>query len=614
MKKLLIFPALTILCVMALWAEFVTLPVYAVTGEDIRSVAEGIIKWKKSDVGSASDGYLINDNFLSQAGTTPGDWYPIGLGRLGVADNQTGYLAVLNDNITTRYQKPEKLDKAKATEWHRISLAILASGGNPRRAGNSGDIDLIADGTYNRVDAQGAGILGRQGINGFIWGLIALDSMCYEVPEGTFYTRDDIILNILNRQLSDGGWALSGEVSDPDITAMSIQALAPYYNSEKEYRYSAITKKVRTAVNEALSFLSSAQLSDGDFKSWGTENCESGAQVAVALCSMGVDIFSDERFISENGKTVLDGLLKYKNADGGFLHSYTYDSENPSADPEKSNTMAGEQALLALAAISRYIKGQRRLYDFRPDQSSELKAQIAGVEKDINGLGFTSSSSEIQSVYDEYLEIEGSERSYVKNYSKLSEILAFAGIPYADESIDYNNGDAGVITPIEEFTSVDIEAVNALPGKLTTACRAEVLRLWSKIQNCFDFEGKQTYYIKLEKAKNEIEAIQHELEDIKAEIKKKLYPFDKISLSDRKTVYELYSRYMTLSEYDRTQFEQSDIEGLLKSKTQVDNLYLAVWISSGCAVVAGVLIAFTVLHVRKRKKIKALKLMQESDE
>ena len=121
----------------------------AVSVDEITEIANGIIGWKKQDVGSEIGEYLINDDFLSLEGTTPGDWYPIGLGRLGVTDNFDGYLAVINDVIDKRYQSAEKLDKAKATEWHRISLAMLASGGNPRKAGMNGDIDLIADGTYN---------------------------------------------------------------------------------------------------------------------------------------------------------------------------------------------------------------------------------------------------------------------------------------------------------------------------------------------------------------------------------------------------------------------------------------------------------------------------------
>lgn len=58
-------------------------------------------------------------------------------------------------------------------------------------------------------------------------------------------------------------------------------------------------------------------------------------------------------------------------------------------------------------------------------------------------------------------------------------------------------------------------------------------------------------------------------------IKEELYPFDSITLSKRNTVHELYDRYLALSEYDRAQLEASDIEGLVKSKTQADNFFAA---------------------------------------
>ena len=598
------------------------LSVYASEQKSPYNVALEIIDWKKMTVGSTSDGYLINDTFLTQAGTTPGDWYPIGLGRLGVQDNQAGYLAVINDNVQKRYETTAKLDKAKATEWHRISLAVLASGGNPRRMGENGDIDLIADGTYNRVDAKGNGLLGKQGINGFIWGLIALDSMQYEVPENAYYSRDDIILNILNRQLSDGGWALTGNVSDPDITAMAIQSLAPYYNSEKEYTYenkkiqsdgTQITKKVRGVVDEAVLWLSSVQNANGGYSSWGTENCESVVQVAVALCSLGIDIFSDNRFIKD-GNTIYDAILSYQNADGGFLHSKTYDPENPTSLPDKSNTMASEQTLYGMVAIHRYQNGMRRLYDFRQEQSEALKSQIAQVETQIETINEHTSVSELQGVYNAYWSIPSLERSYVKNYAKLSQLLKEANISYYEEEMIFNSGDAGVIVPIEIFTDLDMTATDTLPTTLTTEYRAEVLRLWNKINNCFDFDDKQTYYIKLEKAKNAIEEIQNEIDDIKAEIKDKLYPFDKISLSDREIIHVLYERYMALSDYDKTQLESSDVEGLLKSKTQVDNLYLAVWISGISILIAGIATVIIIVNVKKRKREKAKKQMPESEE
>ncbi len=619
-KKVIYSKICIFLCVLLLTGVFAT-PVSASTAttDELLDIALGIVNWKKSDVGSDEDGFLISDTFLLVAGTTPGDWYPIGLSRIGISDNFDGYLAVINDNIQKRYQTDDKLDKAKATEWHRITLAVLCSGGNPRRMGENGDIDLIADGVYMRVDSSGEGILGKQGINGFIWGLIAIDSMCYEIPDDAYYTRDDIILNIMNRQLSDGGWALSGDTSDPDITAMAIQALAPYYNSEKKYDYksyadgSSVSKKVRTAVDEAIAFLSSVQQSDGGFTSWGMPNSESAVQVAVALCSLGIDIFSDTRFIKD-GNTIYDGIIKYRNHDGGFLHSFVYDEQNPSSLPDKSNTMASEQALYGIASIMRFQNGMRRLYDLRPEQDAETKAQIHEIMQKIDTLTPLSPIAELKAAYDLYLALEGTERSYVYNYYRLSALIEFAGMEFEAEDIKYNSGDAGVVEAITEFTDVDKKAVDALPTNITTAYRAEVLRLYSKLTKSFDFDGKKQYLIKLEKAKNEIDAIEAEVADIKNEIKQALYPFDSITLSDRNKVCELYERYMALSEYDRALLSQSDAEGLLKAKAQVDALYLAVIIAAAALFVASACALFIVWHIKKRRKAKALAAMPESDD
>src|SRR5699024_11026485 len=136
--------------------------------------------------------------------------------------------------------------------------------------------------------------------------------------------------------LADGGFALSGEETDPDMTGMAIQALAPYYNTEEVFTYETrfenetVQKTVRTVVDEALAILSELQLSDGGFSSWDTANAESTAQVIVALTSLGIDPLEDERFI-KNGNTVLDGILRFYMDDGGFIHAESYDPENPTA-------------------------------------------------------------------------------------------------------------------------------------------------------------------------------------------------------------------------------------------------------------------------------------------
>ncbi|MDR3344814.1 MAG: DUF4430 domain-containing protein, partial [Oscillospiraceae bacterium] len=364
-----------------------SLPKKLYTSAEIRNIALGIIAWKKLDNGSTQDGKLINSAYLEQAGSTTGDWYQIGMSRLGVADNYEGYLAVIKNTVQNRYKTPGKLSTAKATEWHRIALALLAAGGNPTRLGAGEDgkpINLIADGTYNRGKTVSPG---RQGINGWIWALITVDSMRYEIPDGAADTRESIITEIIRQQLPDGGFALSGSASDADITAMALQALAPYYGSGKAYSYTQkitgkkVTKTVRQIADESLSCLSQMQTSDGDFFSWGTKNAESTAQVITALCCLGLDPQRDARFI-KNGKTLPDGIMLYQMPDGGFTHSFTYDEENPTALPGSANSMAGEQVLCALAALWRQMNGLRTLYDFRPEEGDDGRANSTPVFTD----------------------------------------------------------------------------------------------------------------------------------------------------------------------------------------------------------------------------------------
>ena len=399
----------------------------------ILAIAQGVVDWKKRDNGSPADGFLLTPSFLEEAGTPAGDWYPIGLGRLGIEDNNEGYLAVIAEKVSQRYREENRLDKSKATEWHRISLAILAMGGDPTRIGadeNGSPINLIADGTYDRGKTVS---LGRQGITGWIWGLIALDAMRYEIPNGAYYSRDDIITEILRLQLEDKGFALTGKRADPDVTAIVLQALAPYYNSEKVYTYQPkdgegeVSQTVRQAVDDALALLSALQKDTGDFSSWGIRNVESTVQVMVALCSLGLDPLTDERFI-KNGNTLLDGILQYQHEDGGFVHSFVQDPENPGVLPDKSNSLAGEQALYAMAALWRQQKGMRTLYDFRPEQSEALKKRIAELEAAIGAMDASPARTELEALLTSYYSLPADERSYVGNYGTLSDAAKAAGV------------------------------------------------------------------------------------------------------------------------------------------------------------------------------------------
>lgn len=592
--------------------------------EQLIEKIEGIIDWKKESAGIASNEPLLNNQYLEHAGETVGDWFPIGIGRVGYQDDYNAYLAVINDVVSQRYMREDKLDGTKSTEWHRISLAISAMGGDPTSIGkdeNGQPINLIADGTYNRGKTVS---LGAQGINGWIWGLIALDSMRYKIPEDAFYSRDDIIKEILQLQLADGGFSFYHNKTDPDITGMALQALAPYYNSEQTYTFQqkatkkTVTKTVRQVVDESIQTLSELQLPEGDFASWETENAESTVQVLVALAALGKDPLNDERFI-KNGNNLLDGIVKYQNDDGGFIHSKVYNPDNPTSLPDESNTMASEQVLYSLVALYRYKGDYRTLYDFREEMNEELKAQIASVKKSIDLLPVKVGSNDtkkLEAIFTEYKQIPISERSYVFNYYKLSDAMKTLGISNTSESISQGIGVTesgnGTITPLFDqsidfasttlFTAEDIEKVNRLPKEITTEHYVEVVKLIEKLEKAENRSEHQSVLVELQKKKAEIEQIKKEIESLNNEILDKLYPFANLSIKDKKNVDEIVARYENLSKDDRKKIlSYEDVE---KSKTQIDNLIRARMIAIVIGVVVVIVVGSVIWRMRKRKKAK----------
>lgn len=597
------------------------------SSNELKSVMQDIINWKKKEEGIGLSSPLLGQALLSQAGASSADWYAFALGRLGYEDDYTAYLAVIRDYVQEKYKSADKLDAQKATEWHRIGLAVLSAGGDAASVGedlSGSSINLVADGVYNRGNAAS---LGAQGINGWIWGLILLDALRYEVPEGSYYTRDDIIQEILSAQLADGGFALASGAADADITAMAVCALAPYYNSEQTYKLEsqsgASKATVRTAVDKALACLSALQQKDGDYISYGAANAESTAQVLVALCSLGIDPLNDARFI-KNGNTLLDGLLKYQMSDGGFTHSFTNDEENPDALAGESNSMAGEQALYALAALCRQNSGLRSLYDMREEMDASLKQQIQALNTEISQLPENpaqADSGKVSALFSAYLEIPPEERSYVSLYYRLSDAMAALSIENTSEPLaaymGQNSGGSGTITDVFSqenlssrilFNESDLEAVNALPSPLTTESYAQVTSLLGKLQTAENrADYSQTEALLLQK-KQEIQAIQTEIEAINQEVLNKLYPFESISEQDEAAVKEILERMESLSEYDRAQVLR--YEDIQKAQVQIESLKRARLIATVLGLAAMAVLLVVILRIRKKRRAKKLSDME----
>ena len=279
--------------------------------------------------------YKTTGDFMATLGTPTvnsigGEWMVIGLARSGRLV-PAGYYDNVVEYVKAKADANERLHPAKVTDNARVILALTAIG---KDVTNVGGHNLLK-GLDNMAYVQ------TQGINGPIFTLIALDSHNY--PTMGDVTREKLIQVILDAQLTDGGWALSGTKADPDMTAMAIQALAPYYKTNET---------VKAAVDKALEALSALQRNDGGFGSWGTVNSESCDQVIVALTALGIDPTADSRFI-KNGNTVLDALAGFYVTGGGFRHT---------AGGER-NGMATEQGYYALAAYYRFVNAQTRLYD-----------------------------------------------------------------------------------------------------------------------------------------------------------------------------------------------------------------------------------------------------------
>lgn len=284
--------------------------------------------------------YQTTGDYLASKGTPivgsiGGEWLTIGLARsgrtvpAGYYDNAVAYVKK-NINAETN-----RLDKNKSTDNARLILALTAIS---KDVTDVGGYDLLAG-------LDDMKYIKRQGTNGPVWTLIALDSHGY-TPAGSV-TRDQLVETILSLQKDSGAWYINStnKTDDVDMTAMVVQSLAPYYETNDA---------VKTAVDKALTWLGTMQKADGSFAEMAgaASSSESTAQVLVALCAMGIDPTADIRF-AKNSFHVLDGLLTF----------YTGTAFKHQASDATVDQMATEQSYYALTAYMRLVGGQTALYD-----------------------------------------------------------------------------------------------------------------------------------------------------------------------------------------------------------------------------------------------------------
>lgn len=234
-----------------------------------------------------------------------------------------------NNIVSVLEENDGGLGVSRFTEYERVIIALTALGYDATNVGGYNIVARLAD--YDVVK--------KQGINSIAFGLLALDSGCYDMPTdpnaSTQNSRKKMVDNILSRELAGGGFALRGDVADVDITAMAIQALSKY-----TYR-----DDVKKAIDRAVAELARQQLADGSFASLSGKStegtAESTAQVMLALTTVGISI-DDSRF--KKDASLIDALLSFQLADGSFKHL---------AGDTEGDYASTVQALHAISAVAR---------------------------------------------------------------------------------------------------------------------------------------------------------------------------------------------------------------------------------------------------------------------
>ncbi|MDR0861874.1 MAG: DUF4430 domain-containing protein [Oscillospiraceae bacterium] len=240
--------------------------------------------------------------------TVGGEWAVLALARSGVITDEATAAYLSNLLTAAPNTGAVKLHAEKSTENSRVVLALTALGYDAADFDGRDFVSALSDTTYD----------GNQGVNGTTFALIALNSKPYSGNDGV---KSALVSALLAEQNADGGWGLVAGESTADITAMALQALAPYYSAKS------------TEIDEAVNWLKSQTVTDS----------EGNVQIIVALSALGQDAAS-----------YVETLLTFRDATtGGFRHVL-----NGAVDG-----MATEQAAYALVAYSRFLNEQTALYD-----------------------------------------------------------------------------------------------------------------------------------------------------------------------------------------------------------------------------------------------------------
>ena len=292
-----------------------------------------------------------------------GDWIVLAMARSGMKLSDQfikAYYAKVEAYVKANYNengtlkdptRPSQANYYSLSDNARLVLALTAIGKDPADVGGKNLLTAL----QTKALWEGKAIYQK------VFALLALNSNEYGGTEG-------LVEAILAAQEDDGNWKTSVNDTLPDMTAMAVTALAPYYGADNSTLDDAVDKAIRWLA---------AQYQAGKYTS--SETC---AQVVVALSALGIDANADARFVravaagdsevstqslEQDAQTVsvsvLSALLQYHVQDQGFKHI--------SGGPVTA--LSTEQGLYAMAAYQRYATQSKRLYDMTDVQTGQDK-------------------------------------------------------------------------------------------------------------------------------------------------------------------------------------------------------------------------------------------------
>lgn len=331
-----------------------------VTGADKLDALVKRITILKTEAYYASTGsYLYTNNANPESDGYPyGEWALMALARSGISVREGYYDEYIASAVKRVQDNNGVLHSVKYEEYSKMILALTSVGYDVTDVGGYNLLEPLAD-----FDKAAWRFLSAT------YALLAIDSHQYEIPAAADgakqTTRENLIQFILDEMGSYGGAS--------DEAGMAIQALAPYYGSNQA---------VKSAVDEYLAAVSSAQNKLGGYGGTDSVNASSCAQVLTALTALKIDPAKDERFIKD-GKTIFDAINSCYVEGGGFNNG----------TGSKPQNLPTEQVYYALASYFRMLNGQTGLYDMTDVTLSIVTAEIPEITTQPSGAEYIVSAA-----------------------------------------------------------------------------------------------------------------------------------------------------------------------------------------------------------------------------